>query len=213
MMCPGPRSAQASRSRFQCTTCQPPVPSPSSTAVVLTTTRSPRATVPVSCVSTYARSGPWPRSTSTRCNPGRSTSSRVTFPERNEGTIARLGSESAARAEAALQRRDQALDAVVAGLEGVLAQHGALSLVVQLQVDPVDGVVALAFLGALDERAPEAGSCRLRRAGHCDVDVAVANGPLQFPASLEQVVEGPRARDVVVGEVEQRDPRMGQWKI
>jgi hypothetical protein len=32
-------------------------------------------------------------------------------------------------------------------LERVLAQHGALGLVVELQVDPVDGVVALALLG------------------------------------------------------------------
>ena len=50
MMWPGPVSLQSSRARFQCTTCQPPVPSPSSTAVVFTTTRSPSATGPVSCV-------------------------------------------------------------------------------------------------------------------------------------------------------------------
>ena len=34
------------RARFQCTTCQPPVPRPSSTAVVFTTTSSPAATGP-----------------------------------------------------------------------------------------------------------------------------------------------------------------------
>ena len=41
MMCPGPGAEYASRARFQCTTCHPPVPSPRSTAVVFTTTESP----------------------------------------------------------------------------------------------------------------------------------------------------------------------------
>ena len=40
------------RLRFQWTTCQPPVPRPSSTAVVLTTTSSPTATGPVRPVRT-----------------------------------------------------------------------------------------------------------------------------------------------------------------
>src|SRR6266545_6876536 len=133
-MWPGPGSWKDSRARFQWTTCQPPVPRPSSTAVVFTTTRSPRATVPVSWGSTYARSGPQPRSTSTRWRPGRSSSTRTTSPVRNDGM---------ARSETA----DEALDAIVAGLERVLAQHGALGLVIELQVDPVDGVVTLAFLG------------------------------------------------------------------
>src|SRR6266545_1618144 len=118
-MWPGPGSWKDSRARFQWTTCQPPVP---------------RATVPVSWGSTYARSGPQPRSTSTRWRPGRSSSTRTTSPVRNDGM---------ARSETA----DEALDAIVAGLERVLAQHGALGLVIELQVDPVDGVVTLAFLG------------------------------------------------------------------
>ena len=50
MMWSGPGCWTVSWLRFQWTTCQPPVPSPSSTAVVLTTTRSPTATVPVSSV-------------------------------------------------------------------------------------------------------------------------------------------------------------------
>src|SRR3954447_12852649 len=86
MMCPGPGCDQDSRSRFQCTTCQPPVPSPSSTAVVFTTTASPLPTSPVSWVSTYARSAPLPRSTSTRCKPSRSSRMRTTLPVRNDGT-------------------------------------------------------------------------------------------------------------------------------
>jgi len=40
------------------------------------------------------------------------------------------------------------------GLERVLAEHRALGLVVELQVDPVDGVVPLAVLRPADELAP-----------------------------------------------------------
>src|SRR4051812_21708647 len=90
MMWPGPGSDQDSRERFQCTTCHPPVPSPRSTAVVFTTTESPTATDPVSCVSTYARSGAASRSTSTRCKPARSSRMRDTFPVLNAGTEAKL---------------------------------------------------------------------------------------------------------------------------
>ena len=63
---PPPGADHSSRDRFQCTTSQPPVPRPRSTAVVLTTTRSPTATGPISWVSTYARR---PLSSSTRCSP------------------------------------------------------------------------------------------------------------------------------------------------
>ena len=63
----------------------------------------------------------------------------------------------------ALQRGDQLLDPLVAGLERVLAQHGALRLVVELQVDPVHRVVPLALLGAADELAPQASPGGLRR--------------------------------------------------
>src|SRR5262249_12207423 len=151
----------SSRARFQCTTCQPPVPRPSSTAAVLTTTRSPSATGPVSWVSTYDGSGPVPRSTRTRCNPGRSTSSSVTTPVRNDG----IGSEAG----------DQALHPFVARLERVFAEHRALRLVVELQVHPVDGVVALALLGALDEGAAQAGPRRLRRGVHRLGDLVVVD--------------------------------------
>src|SRR5829696_10383298 len=99
-----------------------------------------------------------------------------------------------------LQARDQPFDAVVARLERVLAQHGALRLVVELQVDPVDRVVPLSLLRPLDERAPEAGSRGLRRSGHGGVDLAVAHGPLEMPASLEEVIERTRPGDVVVRE-------------
>src|SRR5689334_15892346 len=46
-----------------------------------------------------------------------------------------------------LQRRDEFLDALVAGFERVLAEHRPLRLVVELEVHPVDGEVASALLG------------------------------------------------------------------
>ena len=45
------------------------------------------------------------------------------------------------------QRGDQLLHPLVPGLERVLAQHGPLGLVVELEVHPVDGEVAPALLG------------------------------------------------------------------
>src|SRR3546814_20910072 len=65
--------------------------------------------------------------------------------------------------DASLQGGDELLDALVVGLERVLAEHGALRLVVQLQVHPVDRVVALALLGPTDELAAEPGPGGLRR--------------------------------------------------
>ena len=46
-----------------------------------------------------------------------------------------------------LERGDQLLDPLVVRLERVLAEHGALGLVVELEVHPVDGEVAPALLG------------------------------------------------------------------
>ena len=57
---------------------------------------------------------------------------------------------------------DQPLDPLVEGAERVLAQHGALRLVVELEVHPVDGEVALPGLGRLDELAPQPGPGGLR---------------------------------------------------
>ena len=73
----------ASRARFQWTMSEPPVPSPRSTAVVLTTTRSPTATGPTSCVSTNARR---PESNRTRWRPSRAASISTTVSVVNEGT-------------------------------------------------------------------------------------------------------------------------------
>src|SRR5207237_327547 len=149
----------SSRARFQWTTSQPPVPKPSSTAVVLTTTRSPTATGPTSCVSTYAGLP----STSTRWNPSRSERMVVTVPVLKEGT--------------ALETCDELFHPLVAGLERVLAEDGALGLVVELQVHPVDRVVALALLGPADELPTQAGAGGLRWADNGCVDRLVGDDP------------------------------------
>jgi hypothetical protein len=65
--------------------------------------------------------------------------------------------------------RSEALDAFIVGAEGVVAGDGALSLVVELQVDPVDGVVALAFLGPADDRSVYAVSELVDESGEPDV--------------------------------------------
>src|ERR1700750_2593178 len=75
--------------------------------------------------------------------------------------------------DAGLHPRDQLLDALVNRAERVLAQHGPLRLVVQLEVHPVDGEVAPLLLGPADELAAQLGPRRLRgnRLGLEDGDV------------------------------------------
>src|SRR6266566_9860059 len=61
----------------------------------------------------------------------------------------------------ALHPGDELLDALVHRAERVLAQHGPLGLVVQLEVHPVDGEVAPLLLGPADELAAQLGPRRL----------------------------------------------------
>src|ERR1700753_117760 len=58
---------------------------------------------------------------------------------------------------------DELFDPLVDRAERVLAQHGPLSLVVELQVHPVHGEVAPPLLRPADELAPEPGPGGLRR--------------------------------------------------
>src|SRR4029079_13995617 len=75
------------------------------------------------------------------------------------------------------ERSDQLLDPLVPTAQRVLAQHGALGLVVELEGHPIDGVVALALLGPLDELTAQPGSRRLRRLVDRHVDVRVRAHP------------------------------------
>src|SRR4029077_15323897 len=90
---------------------------------------------------------------------------------------------------AGLHPRDQLLDPLVHRAERVLAQHGPLSLVVQLEVHPVDGEVAPLLLGPADELAAQLGPRRLRRDRLGLEDVDVAGRPLHRPGPLQQVVQ------------------------
>src|SRR5439155_15824 len=87
---------------------------------VLTITRSPAATGPIRPVSAYARR---PLSSSTRCRPSRSLRIVATRAVANAGT------------SGPLERGDELLDPLVARLERVLAEHGALGLVDELVLD------------------------------------------------------------------------------
>src|SRR6478609_4805408 len=84
---------------------------------------------------------------------------------------------------------DEALDALVVGAERVLAQDGALGLVVELQVHPVDGEVAPALLGLADELASQPGAGGLRRHRLGLEDLQVGGDPGDHAALLEQVVQ------------------------
>src|SRR5215472_183844 len=61
-----------------------------------------------------------------------------------------------------LHAGDELFHALVDGPERVLAQHGALRLVVQLEVHPVDGEVPSPLLRPPDEIAAQPGPRRLR---------------------------------------------------
>ena len=79
-------------------------------------------------------------------------------------------------------RGDELLDPLVDAAVRVLAQHGALRLVVQLEVHPVDGEVAPALLRALDEVAAQLGPGGLRRARSCASKIdEVGDDPLDAP--------------------------------
>src|SRR6266542_5021017 len=110
----------------------------------------------------------------------------VTVPVRKDGTAL----------PRRLEARDQLLDALVASFERVLAEDGPLRLVVELQVHPVDGVIALALLGSPHELTAQPRTRRLRRRDHRKIDVLVGDGTINEPVMLEPVVEPPLAVDV-----------------
>src|SRR6476661_69219 len=115
-------------------------------------------------------------------------------------------SEGALDARGPVDRLHQALDPLVHGTKRVLAQHGALGLVVELEVHPVHGEVAAVSLGGPDEVAAQLGSRRLRRADLRLEDLDVGGDARRSTVSLEQVEEPAPTVDVVVGEVDLLDP-------
>ena len=105
------------------------------------------------------------------------------------------------------------LHPLVVGAERVLAQHGALGLVVELQVHPVDGEVAALLLGVPDELAAQPGPGGLRRGLLGLEDLQVGGDPVDRAAPLQQRVQAPAAAQVVVGQVHLRDPRVRQRQV
>src|ERR1700722_5247363 len=108
---------------------------------------------------------------------------------------------------------DELLDPLVYRTERGLAQHGPRGLVVQLEVDPVDGEGAPLRLGPADELAAQLGPRRLRRDRLGLEDVDVAGRPLHGPGPLQQVVQAAAAVHVVIGQVELGHPRRGQRQV
>src|SRR2546430_3324409 len=85
--------------------------------------------------------------------------------------------------------RDEAVDPLVVRPERVLAQYGALRLVVELEVHPVDGEVAPLLLGVPDELAAQPGP-RGQRGGLLGLeDLHVVAHPVDLAALLHQAVE------------------------
>src|ERR1039457_7647766 len=94
---------------------------------------------------------------------------------------------------------DEPLDPLIDRTERVLAHHGPLSLVVELEMHPVDGEVTPPFLGPADELPAQLRPGSLRRNRLRLEDVQVTGPPLHGAAALQQVVQAPAAAHVVVG--------------
>jgi len=124
-----------------------------------------------------------------------------TIAARATGLVPDGGRPVPAGGTGGLHALDEPLDTLVVGTEGVLAQDGALGLVVQLEVDPVHGEVAATLLGMLDEVPPQPRARRLRRPGLGLEDLQVVGDPGDRPALLQQVVQPAATVDVVIGEI------------
>src|SRR6185437_5023546 len=101
-----------------------------------------------------------------------------------------------------LHAGDQPLDPLVDRTEGVLAQHGPLRLVVELEVHPVDGEVAAGRLGGADELATQPRPGGLRRIVNRLRDVLVGGDAGRKSLALQQIKDAAPAFDVVVGQVQ-----------
>jgi len=80
-----------------------------------------------------------------------------TLYRRSPGPSGRGALLSGPVAPARSEAGDETLDAVVVGAERVFQEHGALGLVVQLEVHPVNGEVPAALLGPPHEGTAQAG--------------------------------------------------------
>src|SRR5574337_558714 len=104
-----------------------------------------------------------------------------------------------------LETADQAFDALVVGLERILAEDRLALRVVQFQVDPVHAVVLPLEVGLADELAPEPRPRRLGRRVLRPLDHVVVGDAVHLIARDEPVVDAAVGADVVVLEVHQRN--------
>src|SRR3954453_19105420 len=111
---------------------------------------------------------------------------------------------------AGLHAFDEFMHPLVVRAERVLAEDGALRLVVELQVHPVHREVAPTLLGTLDELSPEPGPRGLGRDGLRLEHPEVVGHPGDRTTPFQEVVKTSAPVDVVVREVQLRDPRVAQ---
>ncbi len=97
--------------------------------------------------------------------------------------------------------------------ERVLEQHGALRLVVELEVHPVDRVVAPGVLRRGDELAAQPGPGGLRRHRHRLDGLLVGDHPRGPALGDQQRVQAATGADIVVGQVQLGDPRVGEVQV
>src|SRR5699024_5826467 len=102
---------------------------------------------------------------------------------------------------------DELFHPFVDRFERVLAQHGALCLIIELQVHPVDGEITALFLGTADELSTQTCPGRLGRYRLGLEDLQIVDDTVHLAAPLHQVEQPAVTMDVVVGEVELGHPR------
>src|SRR5690625_4604513 len=108
---------------------------------------------------------------------------------------------------------DELVDPFIDGLERVLAQHGALGLVIEFEMDPIHGEVAPLLLRPADELTPEFGPGGLRWHRLGLEDLQVIDDTVHLAAVLKHVEQAAVAVAVVVGQIELGHARRGQRQV
>src|SRR5271166_5502632 len=112
-----------------------------------------------------------------------------------------------------LHARDQPLDPLVNRPEWVLAEHGALRLLIELEMYPVDSKVTPRRLGRADELTAQPGAGGLRRMVDRLRDVLVGGDTRRQALALQQIEDTAPPLDVVIGQIELGDLRVGQLHV
>ena len=108
------------------------------------------------------------------------------------------------------ERLDEAINAFVVRLKRVFERQGALRLVIEFEVHPIDGVVPALFFGSLYEGTPESSPCGLRSAHDGLAYRIIGNDPLGLITALQSVEQTPSRIDVVIEQIDHRDLRVSE---